>query len=83
MHSNNLEATEAILGGPTELAPSGNEAQDRIDHERFVQNAMMLGWAAMPTSRPVSLTIIDGLVVDRVISIRGRLISYRHCFTVG
>jgi hypothetical protein len=37
VQSNNVEAIANILGGPTELAASGNEAQDRADREMFVQ----------------------------------------------
>jgi Protein of unknown function (DUF2950) len=34
---NNVHAIANILGGPTELASSGDEAQDKIDRDLFVQ----------------------------------------------
>ncbi len=37
VQSNNVDAIANILGGPTELAASGNAAQDRVDREMFVQ----------------------------------------------
>jgi hypothetical protein len=37
VQSDNVGAIANILGGPTELAASGNEAQDRVDREMFVQ----------------------------------------------
>jgi hypothetical protein len=37
VESNNEEAITRILGGPTELAKSGDEAQDKADRECFVQ----------------------------------------------
>jgi Protein of unknown function (DUF2950) len=37
VQSNNGEVIANILGGPSELTASGNEAQDRLDREMFVQ----------------------------------------------
>jgi Protein of unknown function (DUF2950) len=37
VQSNNVQSIANILGGPTELAASGNDAQDRADREMFVQ----------------------------------------------
>jgi hypothetical protein len=37
VQSNNVEAITRVLGGPTELTASGNQAQDRVDRELFVQ----------------------------------------------
>jgi hypothetical protein len=37
VESNNKEAIARILGGPTELASSGDEAQDKADRECFLQ----------------------------------------------
>ena len=34
---NNVQAIAKILGGPTELASCGNEAQDKLERELFVQ----------------------------------------------
>src|SRR5580698_8774116 len=37
VQSNNREVIANILGGPSELTASGNETQDRLDREMFVQ----------------------------------------------
>ena len=37
VQSNNLQAITNILGGPTELASSGDAAKDSLDREMFVQ----------------------------------------------
>jgi hypothetical protein len=37
VHENNAKIVANILGGPTELASSGDTAQDKLDREMFVQ----------------------------------------------
>jgi hypothetical protein len=37
VQSNNVKTVVSILGGPTEFAASGDEAQDRLERELFVQ----------------------------------------------
>ena len=37
VQGNNAKTIASILGGPTELASSGDPAQDKLDREMFVQ----------------------------------------------
>src|ERR1700691_4320764 len=37
VQANNAKSIASILGGPTELAASGDPAQDKLDREMFIQ----------------------------------------------
>jgi hypothetical protein len=54
---NNAKAIANILGGPTELASSGDEAQDKLDRELFVQKYQEMHRLGREADRSVTLYI--------------------------
>jgi hypothetical protein len=54
---NNVQAVANILGGPTELASCGDEAQDKLDRELFVKKYQEMHRLGRETERSVTLYI--------------------------
>jgi hypothetical protein len=57
VRGNNAKTIANILGGPTELAASGDPAQDKLDREMFVQKYLQMHRLGRETDRSMTLYI--------------------------
>src|SRR6266699_849831 len=57
VQSSDEQAIASILGGPTELTSSGDQAEDRADREMFVQKYQEMHRVALDADRTITLYI--------------------------